>query len=558
MKRLFITLWLALLVCSITMAQTLEVAPNPAEVLLGGALQFSVSGLTEGAAVSWQVLPPSLAAIDAGGRFTAGKTAGQCIVRAMAGEGQQKQLGHALVRIVGKEAAGLTVKIRPGALKTEVGQSSGFSAKVTDLSGGPADDAAVEWKVIPSGLGSVDAQGNFTALAAGTGRLVALASRNRIRGMAQAKISVGVKLKPQKLAVTLSPAKLNIRTREKSAFTVKVSDQNGKPVEAALAYSLEPAGLGTIDAAGNFTAGDKAGVGIVKVEARHGSGTGSAKAMIIVSGQNARYTVKVKPRQVALLPLQTAEFTAQAYDQDGNPVTPPYWIWKAIPEKLGNVSPEGLFTASQKPGVGKVVAMLPPQFGQGQDAASVRVKPGQPLKVKVEPAVAMLLPGQPQQFTATVFSPGGKPMPEVKVIWKTAPEGVGTINQNGLFRASDQPDRKGLVIAQVPLQQGGGQGAAAVSTSAYKISIDQKPGPITLNAGESYNFTATIRDAWNNPVTGLALQWMVDPASQQFGNINQSGVFTAGHPSAPASGWVIVKAVNTPIADRVAVVVKSK
>jgi hypothetical protein len=558
MRKSLIILALALLAASAPLAQTLEVLPNPAEVLPGGTLQFSVSGLQPGSTVSWQLLSPSLGTIDANGNFTAGRNVGQCIVRAVASESGQKLLGHALIKIVSANASGLAVKISPASAKIEPGQTKNFSLSITNLAGRPLENAKVVWRVIPADLGTVDGNGNFTAGKPGTGRLVALAVQGQNRGMAQAKITVSRKFKPQKLAVALSPSKLNIRTKEKAEFVVKVTDQNGKPVEAIPEFAVEPAGLGTIDASGNFTAGTAPGVGVIKVAVKCEAGVGGARAMVIISDQPQRYTVKVKPRQVALSPSQTAEFAALAFDQNGNQVTPPYWIWKVIPEKLGQVSPEGLFTASQKPGTGKVVAILPPQFGLGQDAASVRVKPGQPLKVKVEPAVAMLLPGQPQQFTATVFSPEGRPLPQVKVVWKVAPEAVGTINQNGSFRASEQPDKKGLVIAQVPLQEGGGQGAAVVSTSAYKISIDQKPGPIVLNPGQSYTFTATVRDAWNNPVSGLALQWAAEPASQQFGSIDQSGNFTAGHPSDPVSGWVIVKAVNTPIADRIAVVVKNK
>jgi hypothetical protein len=559
MKKMIAILLLWAAFSGIAVAQQMEVSPNPAEVMPGGTVQFSVPG-QEQSAIFWQALPPSLGAIDEKGRFTAGNSAGQGIVRATIRNGDKRLLGHALIRIVGSQTQGLTVKVSPGSARLEPGSTETFSAGVSYLNGDPAAAAVISWKVLPSGLGTIDQGGNFTALNPGTGRIVALAKSDESKGIGQAKITVGSKLKPQKLIVAMTPVKANLKPGDNAVFSVTVNDRNGNPVAAKLEFLVEPTDLGNIDGSGNFTAGEKTKVGTVRVLAKSETGSGAARSLVVVGETIQRYTVKIKPRQSALLAGQSLEFTAEAFDHSGNPVTPPYWTWKLIPEKLGEVSPRGVFTAGQKAGQGKVVASLPPQFGLGQAAASIRIKPGQPLRIKINPPAAQLLPGQLQQFTATVFNAQGQPMPLAKIFWKIYPEGLGTINQNGLFQAGSQPGKKGAVIAILPPQQGGGQGAAGISISDYKIRIDQKPGPVNLTSGEIHNFSATITDANGNTVTTGQLEWLTEPSSPAFGTINQAGVFTAGNPSGQVAGWVIVRATISGglIGDRIAVIVKSR
>jgi len=555
MKKLYAAILLLASVSGLAMAQQLEVSPNPAEVLSGGMVQFSAPGQAQ-ASLRWQVLPPSLGSIDAKGLFTAGSSSGQGIIRAAIRNGDKEFLGHALIRVVGGKTQDLTVRITPALLRLEPGGSTALSAEIAYLDGSPATEASVSWQVVPENLGTIDRNGNFTALILGTGRIVARVRAGKAKGMGQAKITVGNRQESQKLELEMTPDKANLKPGENAVFLVSVRDRDGRLVPAAAEFRVEPSGLGTIDGSGSFTAGNKPGVGMVKAAVKNENGSGTARSLIVVEDRTQRYTVRIKPRQSSLGPGQTLELTAEAFDNSGNQVTPPYWNWKVIPEKLGEISPQGIFTAGQKPGQGKLVASLPPQFGQGQAAASVRINLGQPLRVKVDPLRAILIPGQSQQFTAAVFSPEGKPMPEIKVVWKVSPEGIGHINQNGFFISSGQTDspKKGMIIAQVPLGQGGGQGGATVSISAYKIRITES-GTVTVSAGGSHSFSATVTDAMGRTVASAELKWLTDPTSQQFGTINQSGMFTAGRPASQITGWVIVRAVinGSVIADRIAV-----
>ncbi|MHB8157938.1 MAG: Ig-like domain-containing protein, partial [Desulfocucumaceae bacterium] len=229
MKKLITFILLLASTAGMALAQQLEVSPNPAEAMPGGAILFSVPG-QEPADIKWQVLPPSLGSITADGRFTAGRSAGQGIVRASVQQGEKIILGHALIKIAGGKASGLTVKISPGSARLEPGAGEQFSAEVRYLNGEPAADAAISWQVVPAGLGIIDQNGNFTALTPGTGRIVARAKSEKFKGIGQVKITVGSKLKPQKLLVEMTPAKASLKPGENTVFSVTVNDLDGRPV----------------------------------------------------------------------------------------------------------------------------------------------------------------------------------------------------------------------------------------------------------------------------------------------------------------------------------------
>ncbi|MDO9068086.1 MAG: hypothetical protein Q7W05_06485, partial [Deltaproteobacteria bacterium] len=235
MKKLIMIILLLASAAGMSLAQQLEVSPNPAGVMPKGTVQFSVPG-QEQVAIRWQVLPPSLGSIDASGRFTAGRSAGQGIVRASVQQGDKTILGHALIKVAGSKAAGLTIKVIPGSARLEPGSVEQFSSEVRYLNGEPAADAAISWQVVPAGLGTMDQNGNFTALTPGTGRIVARAKSEKFKGIGQVKITVGSKLKPQKLLVEMTPAKASLKPGENAVFSVSVHDRDGNPVTAELEF----------------------------------------------------------------------------------------------------------------------------------------------------------------------------------------------------------------------------------------------------------------------------------------------------------------------------------
>lgn len=517
----------------------LEVRPNPALIAPGATVVFSATADGLPIAAEWQVVPNSLGTIDSRGNFVASGKPGQGLVRAIAQVQGQRSIGHAMVRVLSSDDRRLAVFVSPNYVKLKAGEQSLFTARIEEAGG---SQPTISWRVVPPDLGEIDENGLFTAHRAGRGRVVALARSSAGRGLGQARVLVAPADRRDKLVVNLSPKIIRLGPEASAQISVEVRDSLGKSVDAVLRYRVSPPSLGSVSSDGIFTASSNPGRGTLIVTADHDGMSGQARGLVVVSGQAKRYRVQLRPKTVALAPYSTTEFQPLCLDDQGNLVEPPYWIWRVIPQDLGTITPEGLFTAGDRTRQGKVVASLPPDFGQGQDFASVRIKPGPPRIIRVSPAKAMIRPGQTQQFIATAQGLNEKNLENPRFIWKVTPEGLGTITQDGLFTAGPEP-KLGAVLALLPPEQGGGRGYAVVGVSNYNVLI-LGPRPCHLSSGEAHQFQAELRDQNGSIVAGAVFEWSANSIYPNFGDIDPAtGIFTAGMPAAQqAEGTVYVRA----------------
>ncbi len=132
----------------------------------------------------------------------------------------------------------------------------------------------------PPGLVTVGADGTIAAGAsAGSGTLTVKS------GVAAGTLSVSVLTRLGRL--TVSPATLDVTPDTGTRFVLRGEDAAGRPVvlpEGAVTWAVSPPSLGTITPAGDFTAGDTGGAGMVT--ARVGGVTARARVSI---GSTARY-----------------------------------------------------------------------------------------------------------------------------------------------------------------------------------------------------------------------------------------------------------------------------
>lgn len=541
MRRFFLSLALAVWAGPLP-AGELVVRPNPALVQAGAAVSFTVAADTAPDKVEWQVVPPGLGTMDDGGLFTASERPGRGLVRALATtRSGARSVGHAMVSVLPAGDRRLKVTVAPATARVVLNSSVQYQADVGDMAGGEAGGLELTWRVVPRDLGTVDARGLFTPRRTGLGRIVALARAEQSQGMGQARVAVVPAKSSGSLIVHLEPARLRLEPEASVQIKVTVTDAGGRPVPAAVGYQVSPAGLGTVSTGGILTASSSPGHGALTVRADHQGAVGQARGLVVVAHEVKRYRVQLRPKAAAIAPSQSAEFEPVCYDAQGNQARPPYWVWKVLPKGLGTITPEGLFTAGDRVIQGKVVVSLPPEFGQGQDFASVRVRPGRPKVVRVSPAKALLKPGETRQFSASVVGTQGQAADNARFIWKVSPERLGTITPDGLFTAGPLP-RMGTVVAIIPPEYGGGKGYAVIGVSNYTVQI-LGARPRHLTAGETHQFQADVRDQNGNPVPGVVLVWSASSLSPNFGTIDpSSGLFSAGTPLAQqVEGIVLVR-----------------
>ena len=132
--------------------------------------------------------------------------------------------------------------------------------------------------------------------------------------------------------------------------------------------------------------------------------------------------------------------------------------------------------------------------------------------------------GQTGQFTAAVTDPSGAPLTGQKVSWSSSSNSVVTIDSTGMAKAM------GAGSATITAACGGKNGTAAVTvtggTAGVPATITISPSTANVQIGASQLFTATVKDASGNVLTGQTVTFT--SSNTLVGTIgNLSGIVTA-------------------------------
>lgn len=312
------------------------------------------------------------------------------------------------------------------------------------------------------------------------------------------------------------------------------------PRGATIAWSVLPADLGSITPAGLFTSSSKEGKGVVRVLAERGGEKLVGFALVRVAGNQAeRVTLRVDPSGAVLAPGQSQAFRCViARPQTGGATSGVEW--RVIPETIGSISPDGIFTAGQGSRTGKVVAILKDEPGQPFAAANITIRPeGQSqISVALRPRFVRLRPGQSQQFSYELPEEI-KAAGERSVRYWVEPKGLGTITGSGVFVAGEKEgtgyvgvevrsgDKSGLARSPVFVESSSG-----VSSQHIRIA----PRRVWLHPGETRRFEIAITDAEGKAVTG-SFRLRVVP--ERLGTATPDGLFMAGQQ--PLEGRLIAQ-----------------
>ncbi|MBN1657283.1 MAG: hypothetical protein JXA93_02725 [Anaerolineae bacterium] len=144
--------------------------------------------------------------------------------------------------------------------------------------------------------------------------------------------------------------------------------------------------------------------------------------------------------------------------------------------------------------------------------------------IVVTPALATVVTGGTQQFTATGYDAGGNPIPNLPITWDVV-NGGGTITSSGLFTAGSTP---GTYPATIRAAYGGIEGYATVEVLAPALdhfTFDPISNPQYIDV--PFAITIQARDLSGNLLTGYIGQaTLSDTAGTLFPT--QTGSFSGG------------------------------
>ncbi|MCE5224093.1 hypothetical protein LLG10_07945 [bacterium] len=261
--------------------------------------------------------------------------------------------------------------------------------------------------------------------------------------------------------IVITPGSINVLPNGSVPFTAVAYDSNNNVVpNVKFAWSVSPAGMGTVNENGYFSAGTITGSCDVSADAF--GVRGSAKVTITTSTMKVDKVV-ISPTTASVGINKTFQFLAKAYDATNIEIPNPAFTWTVSPVEIGTISNTGTFNAKT---VGSGVIMV---SAEGKSAiATITVLPGVS-RVMITPDIATMKVNESKQFLATAYDDANVPIANPAVSWAVRPSDMGIITNTGIFTAL----KKG--VAQIVASLDGKEGYATVTISE---TTNDTEGPI--------------------------------------------------------------------------------
>ena len=489
----------------------ITVTPSSATLMVGETKGFVATALDQdgnampGIDIAWSSSDPTVGTIDDDGVFTA-LAAGTATVTAASGD----IAGTATVTVSDEEPVLTSLNVTPPRATLAAGDSLKFIVTARDQNGNVMPAGAVAWTSSDPAAGTIDDDGVFTALAAGTATVTATSGEVA----ATAAVTV-IAAEPEFGMVVLSPPEVTLETGDTLQFEAVAFNSYGETVPAAaLTWSSSDPAAGTIDDDGVFTA---LAAGTTTVTAASGDIAGTA-VVTVSSDEPVLSRIAITPPAITLNAGDEETFVATAYDQHGTAMPADAVAWASSDPAAGTIDDGGLFIALDA-GTTTITATADGITGAA-DVTVVRPAPG----VVVSPPAITLDEGETWLFTATLVDPEDDALFSGVVAWSSHDETVGTIDEDGFFTALSE----GAVTITATIDGSGEIGTAVVTVrpaSAFPARIAISPSDFTIAAGQDLRLTATVYDQYGDEMPGVAVAF--ESSDPHIGTIDDSGLFAA-------------------------------
>jgi len=518
---------------------SIKVTPPTAMLEVGGTEKFDATAydqfdkLMTGITVTWESSDTTVGTIDADGHFTA-LAAGKTTITAAA----NGVTGTATVTVRADEPVDpiepvdpvdpvlTSIQITPPTATFEVGGTKKFDATAYDQFDKLMTGITVTWESSDTTVGTIDADGHFTALAAGKTTITAAA--NGVTGTATVTVRADEPVDPIEpvdpvdpvlTSIQITPPRATLEVHDDQKFIVIAYDQNNNVMPAGeVTWESSDTTVGTIDADGIFTA---LAEGTTTITAKTGSISDEA-VITVNAAAPALGMVVISPSAVILEAGDTRQFDLIAFDPFGTSVPDASVTWKVSDPCIGTIDECGVFTALC---AGSVTICAIGDGATGTATVTVTCADSALSRIVVTPPAITLNAGDEETFFATAYDQYGDEIPDIEVTWESSDTTVGTIDADGHFTALAE----GTATITASTGCRGATGTATVTVTSAPLDLFDtvviSPSAITLDIGDSREFIATAYDAEGDMISETLVTWSCD--DETIGTINADGLFVA-------------------------------
>jgi len=506
---------LALLTCVFTAtlvdahAASLTVTPASATLSAGQGLWFSADVAGSAAGFSWSI-SPALGSIT-NGYYVAPSNiiSPQTVVLTAINTSNSSQTGAAVISLLPSAVpvvSSASISLSPNYTLLSPGQSKAFTAFINGL----ASNTSVSWSLSPA-VGTVN-NGYYQAPIAVAGvQLVKLTAtyNGDSTVTASATIMVGGAATVNATTISVSPSSGTLSAGQAMWFSAVTSDNSGvswslsPPVGIIRnGYYSAPTTISTsqtvmLTATSLNDPSKNVSVCIYLVGTSGGSTPSGQPPQPTPSGQppqSAPTAIQLAPSSISLKQGQAAQFSVSATGGSAGAVS-----WSLVPN-VGSVV-NGVYTAPSTVTTQTAVTVLATSVSNPvlTASASITLQPPAPsVSLSVLPSSASVTAGGVAVFGANVAGTSN-----TGVTWSLSPS-VGSIS-NGTYTAPALITSQQAVTVTATSVADPTKSASAIVT-LIPAAVSLAPSTISLSAGKSAQFTASVTGASNTGVT-----WSINP-----------------------------------------------
>src|SRR6266481_5024453 len=473
---------------------SVSLTPAAASVLTGQTVQLTATPKDAngnplgGRVVTWSSDNTTIATVSASGLVTANAVGSATITATSEGQSGASAITVSTVPVA-------SVAVSPATASLSVGQTALLTATPKDANGNPLTGRAVTWSTDNGSVATVSGTGLVTAAGAGSATITATSEGK------SGTASVTVTAPTGQFAIGDS-VQTTVSTWVRNTSQPPADPVTGTPPSV---IGTQPAGArGVVDSGPvlNTTAG---GDGAIRYHVLFASGTSGW----VVQGNLAKIVPTVPVASVTVS-------TATPKDANGNPLTGRTITWSSSDNTIATVSGSGLVTGV---GPGGPVTITATSEGQSGTAA-VNVTLAPVASVTVAPSTANIAITGTVQLTATPKDANGNPLTGRAISWSSSDNTIGTVNGSGLVT--------GVAAGSVTITatSEGKSGTASVTVAGAPVaSVTVTPASASVQAGQTQQLTATLKDANGNILTGRTVTWSSNNTS--VATVSSSGLVTA-------------------------------
>ncbi len=401
-----------------------------------------------------------------------------------------------------------TVTVSPATVTLQGGQTSQLTATLKDANGNVLTGRTVTWSSNNASVATVSGTGLVTASGAGTATITAMSE-------GQTGTSTVTVSSPAGLFSIGDSVQTTTATWVRNISQPPADPATGTPPSV---IGTQPAGgRGVVDSGPvlNTTPGGDGAIRYHVLFATAPSGWVVQDYLSKIVSTVPVASVTVTPATAGLTVGQTVQLTATPKDANGNPLTGRVITWQSSDNTIASVSSSGLVTGV---GAGGPVTIAATSEGKS-GTATVNVTVAPVASVTVSPSSANVAITGTVQLTATPKDANGNPLTGRAISWSSSDNTIATVNGSGLVT--------GVAAGTVTITatSEGKSGTASITVAGAPVAtVTVTPASASVQAGQTVQLTATLKDANGNILTGRVVTWSSNNPS--VAGVNSSGLVT--------------------------------